>query len=88
MADLPDNAITWTLPPTAPPRDVLELTFDELPDAYRDALADRATYRLLALEALTALYVVTNERDALRKVVKTQRDEIAALMGTAARRRR
>jgi hypothetical protein len=75
------DAISWELRPTSPPPDVLALSYDEIVDAYRDLHVERDTYRLLACEALTAVHVLTEQRDALRVRVRTQHKTIAALMG-------
>jgi len=86
MADreLHADAIDWTLSPAPEPRDVLELTFDELPDAYRNLVADRNSYRRLACEALTALCAQTRQCDKLQRCVR----ELTAIIQDLRRGRR
>jgi hypothetical protein len=73
LRELSADKIDWTLHPAPEPRDVLELTFYELPDAYRDVVAWLHGSRLLNSELLTALRAMTHERDLLRESARAGR---------------
>lgn len=85
MRELEADAIVWALPETPPTSiDPLALTVPELVVAYRDVVAERATYRLMACEALTALHGLTEKYDAVCEHVRKQNQRIADLLGVPA----
>ena len=79
LRELMADEIDWTFHPAPEPRDALELTFYELPNAYRDAVAWLHSTRLLVSELLTALRTMTHERDQLQERVRQQSEVIRQL---------
>jgi hypothetical protein len=83
VSELPEDAIAWTLaeaPRRIQPIDLLAMTDAEVLATARNALDDRDAYRLLALEALTALHLITAERDRLRQRVRDLSSQLRKLL--------